>query len=471
MTTQGQQKQQQAASPKRELGFFAMVPRLVRTHPKYKNLSHAEKWLYTCLKDLCGDSGTCFRTLLALSRETDFSTGALSQMIRRLHDIGLIHAEKKRRGDVGHELWHISIVDVWQANAKHCSGNEPFGMPPPDHDPQRSENETNRSIDEQNAEELAASVQSMNNVVQFVNDKLPGRSQHEAKRSGIGDRRRIREAEPPLKKNREEDTASGSDAKSMTLTGWKTHEEDGDLWTVEAILNLAAQHLPPLPTHISEKQRHANAINWQEAAVRLHDDSYFRLIGAEAAISHLDRMLQYVSHAHSPSWWMVEFTCHQHKQVRLWHVANNCELIGLAMEKDQWYPPISPLSPGNDGDCSGGNEVEAFVPTPLVSDHHEGEAEPVSVQPGLPSLSEEDYAILVAQIEEDVSNYPEIEHFEVRSDGVLEVFWCAAWSRSRYCSEIRELAHWPMLLAEIQSRRLSSWRERWEPQRQQRKAG
>ena len=108
--------------PKREFGFYATIPRIVRI--KYKALSHAEKWLYVCLKDLCGDKGTCFRTLRTLSEETDVSTGSLSKMIPNLHKYGLIHAEKKRRTESGKEIWHISIVDIWDENAKACSKNE-----------------------------------------------------------------------------------------------------------------------------------------------------------------------------------------------------------------------------------------------------------------------------------------------------------------------------------------------------------
>jgi hypothetical protein len=106
--------------PKQDWGFYAVTPRVVRT--QYKELSHAEKWLYTCLKDLCGDKGSCFRSLRSLSEETDISTGSLSKMIPHLHKSGLIHAEKKRRSQSGKEVWHISIVDIWQANAKYSKG-------------------------------------------------------------------------------------------------------------------------------------------------------------------------------------------------------------------------------------------------------------------------------------------------------------------------------------------------------------
>ncbi|GCE49276.1 hypothetical protein EI42_05754 [Thermosporothrix hazakensis] len=105
-------------NPKQQWGFYAVIPRIIRL--RYKHLPFAALWLYQCLKDLCGDQGTCFRTLRTLSQETNISTGTLSTMIRRLHDEGLIHATKKRRGSAGRELWHLSIVDIWAANAEAC---------------------------------------------------------------------------------------------------------------------------------------------------------------------------------------------------------------------------------------------------------------------------------------------------------------------------------------------------------------
>src|SRR5712664_1690143 len=110
--------QKKIQEPKQDWGFYAVTPRVVRT--KYKDLSHAEKWLYTCLKDLCGDKGACFRSLRALSEETDISIASLSKMVPNLHKAGLIHAEKKRRSKSGKEIWHITIADIWQENAKHC---------------------------------------------------------------------------------------------------------------------------------------------------------------------------------------------------------------------------------------------------------------------------------------------------------------------------------------------------------------
>jgi hypothetical protein len=102
--------------PTIEWGFHAVTPRIIRTG--YKDLTPMQKWLYVCLKDLCGETGTCYRALRVLAEETGISTGMLSESIPILHKAGLIHAEKKKRSAGGKEVWHITIVDIWQANAK-----------------------------------------------------------------------------------------------------------------------------------------------------------------------------------------------------------------------------------------------------------------------------------------------------------------------------------------------------------------
>jgi DNA-binding transcriptional regulator GbsR (MarR family) len=152
----------QKTDPKVEWGFFAVTPRIVRT--QYKELSHTEKWLYVCLKDLCGDRGMCYRTLRVLAQETDLSTGNLSTGIRKLHEAGLIHAEKKRRTNnpTAKEVWHITIVDIWQANVEYCSKYE---------------------------QSTQDNVQELNNNVQNMNEPSIERSENEQKRSNFDDRR------------------------------------------------------------------------------------------------------------------------------------------------------------------------------------------------------------------------------------------------------------------------------------------
>ncbi len=93
----------------------------------YQDISPQEKWLYVCLKHMCGKKGTRHLSLRYISEQTGISTGALSVsknkkgeinlgMIRHLHDAGLIHAEIKRPGGKGNPQYHITITDVWALN-------------------------------------------------------------------------------------------------------------------------------------------------------------------------------------------------------------------------------------------------------------------------------------------------------------------------------------------------------------------
>src|SRR5258707_810289 len=148
---------QQKRNPDIDFGFHATIPRAVRTH--YKTLTPMQKWLYVCLKDLCGEHGTCYRTVKVLSAETNISTGMISESIPLLHQAGLIHGEKKKRSSGGKEVWHITIVDIWPSNGK---------LHP-----------TKRSLSEQTTE----NVHSVNENVHSVNDQGKERSASEPERS------------------------------------------------------------------------------------------------------------------------------------------------------------------------------------------------------------------------------------------------------------------------------------------------
>lgn len=151
----------QQNNPKMDFGFHAMIPRIIRTD--YKNLTAVQKWLYVCLKDLCGNHGTCYRSLRVLAEETGISTGMLSESIPVLHTAGLIHAEKKKRSTGGKEVWHITIVDIWIANGKA--------------------HPTKRSQNEQTLEEQEENVHTVNNNVHRMNKLTKERSQNEQERS------------------------------------------------------------------------------------------------------------------------------------------------------------------------------------------------------------------------------------------------------------------------------------------------
>lgn len=94
---------------------FAQVPRDV-TRGKYKQASLVEKGLYACLKDICGDEGECFYTFRNLAKEVNTSISTLSRYIPKLVELGLITAEKKPGRSNNHEIYHITIVNIWQEN-------------------------------------------------------------------------------------------------------------------------------------------------------------------------------------------------------------------------------------------------------------------------------------------------------------------------------------------------------------------
>ncbi len=109
---------------------FTRIPNIL--FDSYKHLTKEEKWLFASLRCLCWDDSTPkYRTLRDLSNDTGFSIGALSKMLPRLHIVGLIHAEIKRKRtkdgkEAGNALYHITIIDIWEQNRQFysCSPNE-----------------------------------------------------------------------------------------------------------------------------------------------------------------------------------------------------------------------------------------------------------------------------------------------------------------------------------------------------------
>src|SRR5258707_7823794 len=103
-----------------EVKNFSRVPNMI-IFGYHESLSPQEKWLYVCLKHMCGRKGTRHLSLRYISEKTGISTGALSKskhsdgMIRHLHDAGLIHAQIKKPA-VGNPQYHITITDVWALN-------------------------------------------------------------------------------------------------------------------------------------------------------------------------------------------------------------------------------------------------------------------------------------------------------------------------------------------------------------------
>ena len=95
---------------------FCLVPRLVMRQPRFATLPETAKWLYVCLKDICGETekGECFYSLRNLEGLIHMSISTLSRSIHKLVGAGLILADKL--GAKGREVFHIKIVNIWQEN-------------------------------------------------------------------------------------------------------------------------------------------------------------------------------------------------------------------------------------------------------------------------------------------------------------------------------------------------------------------
>jgi len=137
---------------------FARMPRIIRKG--YKNLTKMQKLLYIYLRDLAGEDGTCYRSLRTLQEETGFSIGYLSENIPILHNEGLIHAEMKKSATTHWEVWHISIVDIWELNASFIQAEK---CSPDEQLVNQSVQDMNRSVHQMNSP--AESVHAVNESV------------------------------------------------------------------------------------------------------------------------------------------------------------------------------------------------------------------------------------------------------------------------------------------------------------------
>jgi len=101
---------------------FTRVPNIVFV--SYKHLSHEEILLYCKLRCIYWDMKPRFVSTRELSELTGYSRGALGNMLPRLHECGLIHAEIRREKgrdgkEKGNAKYHITIPDIWELNRKY----------------------------------------------------------------------------------------------------------------------------------------------------------------------------------------------------------------------------------------------------------------------------------------------------------------------------------------------------------------
>jgi len=89
-----------------------------------------------------------------------------------------------------------------------------------------------------------------------------------------------------------------------------TQDAPEEIWTIEAILNLAAQYLPALPTGICVEQQTMNDEQWLQAAHNIHQSVAFRLLSPEDAILRPGRYARF--HDESAITWLVGASLYGH---------------------------------------------------------------------------------------------------------------------------------------------------------------
>src|SRR5258708_2558411 len=147
---------------KAEITNYTRVPNML-IFGYHDTISPQEKWLYVCLKHLCGKKGTRHLSLRYIAEQSGISVGALSKskhsegMIKHLHDAGLIHAEIKRPGGKGNAQYHVTITDVWVLNQAFF----------------RSEFGQDEDVDAIPVRNSAETVQNSHRLVHFLQPLVP----------------------------------------------------------------------------------------------------------------------------------------------------------------------------------------------------------------------------------------------------------------------------------------------------------
>ena len=113
---------------------FTRVPNIIFVSPKYAHLTNEELFLYCKLRSIYWDTKLHFQSLRDISAKTKYSIGALSKMLPRISDCGLVHAEIIQEyhpdgAKKGKPKYRISITDIWEENREYfekCSSNEQY---------------------------------------------------------------------------------------------------------------------------------------------------------------------------------------------------------------------------------------------------------------------------------------------------------------------------------------------------------
>ncbi len=138
---------------------------------------------------------------------------------------------------------------------------------------------------------------------------------------------------------------SSTISQETTAPGGAVSPSENNEFDRETVERLAATILAPLPQNVKAAQFRENARRWQEAALAIASHPLFGLIGREAATDCLHQLMAYITDPASPSWWVREFPKKPRHVVRLWHLADNLQMIYLDMTRHpDWLASYS-LSP------------------------------------------------------------------------------------------------------------------------------
>ena len=105
--------------------YFTIIPNILWAEDL--KLTAHDLILYTTIKKVAGENGTCFMSTYSLAKEAKMSTGQVSKSKQKLAGAGLIEIVTKRRNARGWPVDHITITDIWSRNIEHfqkCSPGE-----------------------------------------------------------------------------------------------------------------------------------------------------------------------------------------------------------------------------------------------------------------------------------------------------------------------------------------------------------
>ena len=93
--------------------YFFQIPNMIDE----MNLSIFAFRLYSHLKRVAGENGSCYQATETLAEKCKMSTGSISTAKKELSDLGLIKIESKKNPQGGWDYHEITITDIWPQNS------------------------------------------------------------------------------------------------------------------------------------------------------------------------------------------------------------------------------------------------------------------------------------------------------------------------------------------------------------------